>query len=264
MGFFGLFKKTENKKAAVTSKVLLSMPMFNDGDSYDLHAVVEHLRNFWKLDVAGSEDGNNNTAVFNVDGEMIAIAFMPVQIPFGDIKGTAQYAYNWPTAEKDLEHHTGHAIVSVMAGSKQTADRYRILSKVLSSILMTSNSVGIYQGNESLLIPKEQYLESLDELRNGGVPVSLWIYIGLRNSGKGNSAYTYGLVNFNKQEMEVINSPLSLDELYSFIANFSSYVIGSDVTLKSGETIGYTAEQKIKIISSKGEFVEGNSLKMQM
>src|SRR5690606_41872309 len=89
--------------------------------------------------------------------------------------------------------------------SKSIAERFKLLSKVLHSILITSNSIGIYQGSQSLLIPKEQYIESSESLKVGQTPIDLWIYIGLRKSEEGNSLYTYGLNEFEKSEMEIIN-----------------------------------------------------------
>ncbi|HEY4323240.1 MAG TPA: DUF4261 domain-containing protein [Mucilaginibacter sp.] len=189
---------------------------------------------------------------------------MPVQIPWGDIEGTAKYAYNWPKALEELQDHTGHAIVSIMAGQKSPLERFKILSKVLCSILITSGSVGIYDGTQSLLIPRKQYLGYIEELKEGGNPILLWVYIGLREFKTGNCAYTYGLKCFERQEMEIIDSKLSLDELFHFLANISSYVIGNDVTLKSGETLGYTADQKVPITSTKGRFVQGESFKLKI
>lgn len=263
MGLFDFFKKKELSGGRQESKILLAMPMFNDGETYRLDDIVNNLKSFWGLTVT-EIDGDNKTAVFKVDGEMVALAYMPVQIPWGDIEGTAQYAYNWQEATQELKDHNGHAIVSLMAGNKTTIERFRILSKVLCAIVSTSNAIGIYQGNQSLLIPKSQYLDDIDELKENGTPVTLWIYLGLRKTDKGNSLYTYGLTEFGKQEIEIINSTLDFEELYDFAANIVSYVVGSDVTLKNGETLGYTEDQKIKITSSKGVFVDGQSLKLEM
>lgn len=62
----------------------------------------------------------------------------------------------------------------------------------------------------------------------------------------------------------MIDSALPLEELYSFLVNICSYVIGSDVVFHHGETLGYTAEQKINITSSKGILVDGETLKLEM
>jgi hypothetical protein len=263
MGLFDFSKKKEVSVENQNRKVLLAKPIFNNSRSYELNKIVGHLKNFWELNITGIS-GDDEAAAFEINGEMVAIGFMPVPVPWGDIKGTAQYAYNWMTAEKDLKHHTGHAIVSLMSGKKSIVERFQIFSKLLCSILMTTTSVGIYQGNQSLLIPKKQYLENIEDLKEGNLPILAWIYIGLRESEKGNSAYTYGLTSFEKQEIEILNSEMGLEELHSLLANTALYVIKNNVVFKSGQTMGLTAEQKIKIISSKGKFVEGKSYKLEI
>lgn len=64
--------------------------------------------------------------------------------------------------------------------------------------------------------------------------------------------------------MEILNSQIEIEELYGFISNIIAYVIDSNITFRSDETLGYTAEQKIKITSSQGKFVEGQTLKLEM
>lgn len=163
-----------------------------------------------------------------------------------------------------MEQTDGHAIVSIMSGTKSTIERYQILSKVLCSILFTSESIRIYQGNQTLLIPKNQYLYYFETIKNERIPVPLWIYIGIRPTEQGNSIYTYGMKDFNKLEMEIINSKLEMEELYNYVLNISSYVIQNNIAFKSGETLGYTENQKILITTSKGIFVEGTTLKFEM
>lgn len=92
----------------------------------------------------------------------------------------------------------------------------------------------------------------------------LWIYIGLRKTTEGNCAYSYGLKDFQKSEIEILDSKLSLEDLFDFLFNITSYVINNDIALKDGETIGLTAEQKISIKLSKARFVEGTSIKLEI
>lgn len=265
MSLFDFFKKKtkETTPQKQESNILLAMPMFNNGDGYDVNKIIADLASHWGLDAADIE-GDDNVTSFSINGETVVIAHMPIPIPWADIEATAQYAYNWSKATEELKEHTGHAIVSILAGSENSLKRFSILSKVLCSILHTSNTVGVYQGSQSLLIPRTQYLSYSELLENGDIPVMLWVYIGLRKLDTGNCAYTYGLKDFQKQEMEIIDSAQSLEELYNFILNITSYVIDHNVTLKDGETIGSTAEQKIAITSSKGQFVEGDSLKLEV
>lgn len=263
MGIFSFFKKEKTILEKNKNSILLAMPMFNNSERYNINTVIENLKTFWNLTISDFT-GDDNSAVFKIDGEMVALAYMPAPIPSEDIQGTAQYAYNWQTAAEDLKNHNGHAIVSIISSQKNQKERFTILSKLLCSILSTSNAIGIYQGSQSLLISKSQYLENIDEIKQQGIPLALWIYIGIRPSEQGNSIYTYGLTEFAKQEMEVINSKLHIEELYDFISNISTYVINSNVIFKNGETLGYTENQKIKITSSKGQFVEGETLKLEM
>jgi hypothetical protein len=178
MGLFD-FLKRKNKETPSRNELLLAMPLFVNSDSYDLTRVTNHIKGFWDLDV--SITGDNDSAVLDIDGERIALAFMDLAVPKGDIEGTAQYAYNWPTVLEDLQGHDGHGIVTVFSDSTPVIDRFLLLSKVLFSILTTSSSIGVYKGSQTLLIPKDQYIGMAGEIKNGEFPIPLWIYIGLRN-----------------------------------------------------------------------------------
>lgn len=58
-------------------------------------------------------------------------------------------------------------------------------------------------------------------------------------------AYTYGLQAFGKREMEVLDSAASPQQLHDFLYALASYVLDQDVTLNDGETIGFSAEEKL-------------------
>ena len=45
--------------------------------------------------------------------------------------------------------------------------------------------------------------------------------------------------------------------------NLTHYVLTYNVTLNDGETIGMSAEQKLRISESKGKFLEGKTLKIE-
>ncbi|WP_050982192.1 hypothetical protein [Mucilaginibacter paludis] len=121
MPFFNFFKK--EKQEIKQSDILLAMPIFKDDSRYQLDKVIDNLKTFWNLNITDIA-GDDEVASFNINGESIALANMPVPVPNGDIEGTAQYAYNWPSALEDLDGHTGHAIVSIMAGQKSPVERF--------------------------------------------------------------------------------------------------------------------------------------------
>ncbi|KUF44338.1 hypothetical protein AS361_02830 [Myroides marinus] len=262
MGLFDFFRKKEKpQESTVESKLLLSMPMFKNGDRYSIEQVIAHLKKQWGMKVDG-DDYSDDTAILTIEGSMVAIAYMSAAIPREDIEATAKYTYSWSTAMEDLEGMTGHVIVSVMVSDKSTYDRYMLMSKVLYSILATSNAVGVYQGGQTLLISREEYLSYEDRLMENDTPLTLWVYIGIRVGHEDTTLYTYGMEEFGFKELEIIQTRMATGEAFSFLCNVCCYVLESNVRFRDGETFGYTEEQRISITLSKGVNLNGETLKL--
>lgn len=173
------------------------MIMLSDESSFKVDTFINDFKSHY-TDNIQEPTGDNSSFVFKTDSGMVAIGYMPVPIPSGDIEGTAQYAYNWQTALEDTKEHKSHLIVSVMQGGQDQIKRFKIFTQVLCSLLRTTNAIGLYKGNQSLLIPKDDYLNEAELMSDEYLPLNLWIYFGLRVTDKGNSGYTYGLKEFKK------------------------------------------------------------------
>lgn len=126
-----------------------------------------------------------------------------------------------------------------------------------------SKSLGIYIGGRTLVLKKEFYLENVKMMNEDDLPLYNWIYFGLRKENEKQSVYTYGLEDFGKKDMEIINSDYSIQELHEMMFNLTHYVIAYDVTFKAGETIGISFEQKLKISESKGKWFDRTTLKIE-
>ena len=50
--------------------------------------------------------------------------------------------------------------------------------------------------------------------------------------------YTYGMKDFNKLEIEILNSKHSFTEINGFFYDIVHYILANNITLKDGETIG--------------------------
>lgn len=252
-------KKILNKPK--DNKILLGMVMLSDESSFNADTFIDDFKSHYDGNIH-EPAGGNNSFVFNIDSGMVAIGHIPAPIPLGDIEETAQYAYNWQTALQDIKQHKSHLIVSVMQGGQDQITRFRIFTQVLCSLLRTTNSIGVYKGNQSLLIPKDDYLNEAELMIDEYLPLDLWIYFGLRETVKGNSGYTYGLKEFGKSEMEVVNSSQTLEDIRGFLFNIAHYVLDHDVIFQDGQTIGFSEEEKIAISFSKGEFVDSETFKL--
>lgn len=237
------------------------MIMLNDYNAFDIDRFsVDFKKNYGRN--IQEPSGDNGSFVFKIEDEMVAIAHMNVPIPSGDIEGTAQYSYNWQTALEDTKDHKSHLIVSLMQGGQDQIKRFKIFTQVICSLLRTTNSIGVYKGNQSLLIPKDDYLNEAEAMNEEYLPLNLWIYFGLRVTDNGNSAYTYGLKEFNKTEVEIVNSQKSLEDIREFLFNITHYVLDYGVSFKDGQTVGGSEEEKIAISFSKGQFVDGDTFKL--
>ena len=251
----------KKKKEQPTDNVILGMVLLHDAQSYNLSNVLRDLQENYAIAMSETT-GDDAVAVFDVDGQMVALSFLPVPVPNGDIEGSAQYAYNWETAVDDLKEHKGHIIVTILRGNGSPVKRFSVFTQVICSLLRTTNAIGVYKGNQSLLIPKEDYLEQAEALKDGSLPLNLWVYVGLRQVGGRSSGYTYGMKEFGKTEMEILNSTNGLGEIRGFLLSIAHYVLEYDVEFKDGETCGFSAEERIKITYSKGQFVEGRTFKL--
>ena len=253
-----LWSKKKNEREP---RIILGMVMLEDCIPIDKDALCQDL--IENYDLRPEELSENDPALtFTLNGELVALVFIPMAIPSGDIEDTAEYAYNWPTAADDLKEHQAHILVSIVKGGDDQVERFRIFSQLICSILRTTNSVGVYKGNQSLLIPRPDYLEAADVIQKGGLPLNLWIYIGLRHVDGLNSGYTYGLKEFKKKELEIIDSHKSPDEIREFLFNISYYVLENDIEFEDGQTCGLSETDKIPITRSAGELVEGETFKL--
>ncbi|MEI6949254.1 DUF4261 domain-containing protein [Paraflavisolibacter sp. H34] len=251
-------KKTDNSE---NDRIILGMVMLQNEYSFNLDSFLEDYNSNYG-DSMGKPEGDSFSATFSVGGELIAMGHMPVPVPAQDLERTAKYAYNWPTAVEETKAHKSHLIVSMLPGSQEPLVRFKIFTQALCSLLRTTDSIGIYMGEQSLLIPREDYLQEAAHMSDDYLPLNLWIYFGLRSGNSRNSGYTYGLKGLNKEEMEVVNSSKSLEDIRAFLFNIAHYVLEYDVTFQDGETVGLSEEEVIAITYSGGKLVEGSTFKL--
>ena len=255
-----MFLKNE-KLDSNQSKIVLGMIMVKQDHSFDSERFKDDFKENFDYTIKDASF-ENSVITFKVDGNLVAIAQMPVPIPYGDIETVAAYAYNWNDAARDLQFHKSHLIVSILGDGKNQIKSYKILTQVISSLLRTTESLGVYMGNQSLLIPKNDYLHESGLMSEDYLPLNLWIYFGLKVLGKHKSGYTFGLKEFNKTEMEIIDSSKKIEDIRGFLFNMTHYVLDHGVTFKDGQTCGLSEKERILITLSKGKFVDGDTLKL--
>jgi len=266
---FGCAKilKNRNKSDADDHKSLLAMPLLRDME-FNPEAVIRRLRDHWKIPIRDEDvtaaSPADKTCAFNVGDCMVAMSLLPCRVPDGEFDSLFLVSLYWPNAEKDTKAHQSHVVVFLRSETATAVERYSLFTKVIESILAETNSLGVYQGNQTLLISRENYVEMAKCLFTDDIPLPLWVFFGLAKTPKGNTLYTYGLTGFGKMEMEIVDSPKDMEELYEFLMNITGYVITGDITFKEGETVGYTKDVDATIRISKGVCLDRNTIKLTM
>ena len=242
--------------SAFTGFVLLS------DAKLDIDKFLKDLKEDWNITLnLGKENKEKDMLVGDINGIMVAVALMPAPIPNNEAVESAKTNYRWKDAVKVAEEHKAHIIASLL-GEPNLVDGAKLYTKIISALTKQENCTGInVLGtvlNPDMYRDFTKYYEENDMF-----PVENMIFIGLYAAEDNKvSAYTYGMEGFGKKEMEVINSLEQPKDIYNLLQAIADYVITSDVILQDGETIGFTAEQKISISQSKGVAVNGTTLKL--
>lgn len=261
LGLFSFIKK-DKKKTTNSSSVILGMVLLEDSNSFDLKKTVNELRTKWKLKVDESES-DDKASVLLIDDYRIVIANIAAPIPGKEVENAAEYNYFWKNGAHETSKHKAHIVVSIMNAGKNPVKENVLYSKIASAVMNNSSSLGIYIGGRTLVLKKDFYLANVEMMTEEDLPLYNWIYFGIKQLNGKQSVYTYGLSDFGKMEMEIIDSNKSIQEINEMMFNITHYVIAYNVTLRDGETIGLSAEQKLKISESKGKFLGGNTLKIE-
>jgi hypothetical protein len=261
MGLFSFLNK-EKKTDTGLNSTILGMVLLEDSNTFDLKGTIKELRTKWNLKI-NDNDANEETAVLTIQDYQVAIATIPVKIPEQEVENHAEYNYFWKNGVQETSKHKGHIVLSIMNSGKNPVKENLLFCKIASAVMNNSKSIGIYIGGRTLVLKKDFYQANMEIMTEENLPIYNWIYFGLRKENGKQSVYTYGLADFDKKEMEIIDSNKSIEELNEMMSNLAHYVIAYNVKLQDGETIGISAEQKLKISESKGKFLEGKTLKIE-
>jgi len=266
LGFIGKIFNGDKVKTPTDkqSNLVLGMALLNDIPTMDFNKIAEELQHKYDLNITGQDfDEEKGIGVIQLKGSQIAIGLMNMPIPGDELEFPSRISYLWPDAKDLTPNHKGHIIISVTSTGDSKLDLYKTFTKAAAAILTNTNAIGIYLGNQTLVLSTDFYVTGANSMTDEDLPLMNWVYFGLRDENGKNSGYTFGLKEFGFDEMEIINSNHSKEEIHEMLFNLSHYVIQTNATLKDGETVGLTQEQKLKLTKSEGVQLEGTTLKIE-
>lgn len=226
------------------------------GQEMDWQGFYANMKADWGIEL-DAEPNEDDTLVFDWEDMMVAVSFIPVPIP--EAVENARNNVFWEHAVTETEKHRSHVIVAVMH-SGDAVSQSLMYSMAASSLLKLAGAIGIYQ--VPTVLPADYFTLVCSSIVDNVLPVPTWIYFGIYPDGDDFSGYTWGMTYFGKDEIEVVGSTADPADIYDFLMDVAYYVIDNDVTLNDGETLGFSAEQKLPVTRSEGLAVEGMSLKI--
>lgn len=163
-------------------------------------------------------------------------------------------------AEQTVSTHKAHIIMGVM-GEENIKEKEKLLVKISSSCLKQHNAIALCS-NGAVYEP-QFYIETSEMINTENFPILNSIWFGIYSDKNKKVLYTYGLYRFGYKEIEIYSDMNSnMKELHTLIVEITAHVINNDIELHNGETIGLSAEQKLKITESKGIALDGITLKI--
>lgn len=234
----------------------------------DLEQIKANLQQDWGIvcppadEEDASSEENEGTIVFEADGFTLALSFVDAPIPDREAEHFAQANYLWKEAAQITSTHVSQIILAVFTRSGSSLDSAKLFTKLAASCLKLPNAIGIYTAGT--VFQPEMYIEMTEIMKEENIlPLLNLVHFGLVGTETGSGAYTYGLRAFGKDEIEIIDSQATPSELRDFLINITDYVLEYNVTLRDGETIGFSEEQKLPITRSEGIYVDGDSVKIK-
>jgi hypothetical protein len=190
----------------------------------------------------------DDTLVFHLDDSMAAVSLMPAPIPWSDLEGPCATAWWWPEATERMKGHKCHIIVVFMGGAGNAVERHIYLTRLVSAVAANADSAGIYWGAGTVVHDPTAFQEQAAELSPDNLAPQLWVDMRLEQNEDGSFRFfTTGMASFGCLEIEIDRSPRLPEEILDFCYSIVSYVLQRGTTIGDGETVGRSADERIKV-----------------
>lgn len=237
------------------TKILAGCVLLKDY-TYDWDMFRMQLFDDWKIEV--TEEAEEFSFEFTVNG--IHIACMLVPAPKQGAAEAGKNNYEWPEASRAAAAHVGHVEIGVM-DCENPLQRHVLFTMIVSSMLKQDNVIGLFR--YPIVHRPASYIEGAQVLNQDEFPITLWVYVGLYQDQEGNwNSYTYGMEDFEKEEMEILHSKAGLIEIYQFMVQIVTYLLTNNDTLEPGQRIGSDEEHSYEITRSEAAAFDGETLKI--
>lgn len=254
LAIFAIF--TTALTAQTDTKVISGIILLNDKSTPDFKKVLADLPGGWYVKT-DSLNISGKTAVFSTPGATVMLAYLDYPVNPDEIHIASGISWIWRTAESEVKNHKSQLVISVLGNPANTLELYRIFTRVAGGVMTNlPNAPGILMNSQYLILSKGYYLEAARNMGRDGVPLYLWTYFGILQQPNGRSSgYTYGLAEFGWQEMEMVESSLSLQDSHAVLYAAAQKAVSGTEKWKEGQEIELSEGKKVKIKMSAAKYI---------
>ena len=228
-------------------------------DKWDKDKLISDLQADWGIELP-KEDTEDEDTIVNFDKCRIVISKFPAPVPNEEAEINAENNWMWEEAVEVTKTHKAHIVVAILGDEEDLISRGLLYTKIMATCCKQEKAIGVF--TSGVVFEPSYYMKAAEMIRDGELPIFTWVWFGLYRTENGLSTYTYGMKDFEKLELEILDADEDAGKLLSFISAIASYILQDDVKLKDGETIGLSEEDIHQITLSKGVALPEKTLKI--
>jgi hypothetical protein len=259
---FGFFKKkqTDSSKDKQKAGEPVISVLLLEGDSFP---VDDFLKEAARTPIAGKavaniERSDGGVFSFNVGDELLASVLIAVPYPANELEGPLATSMLWPPTPPiaSVKQHRSHLLITMTSGAAKPVQRRLVLTAVTALAARQPGVMAIMWPEATHVIFPPLFVNMAEEIDSPvAPPLHLWVDMrAFRNEDGTTGLFTTGLAPLGHMEIEIPRIDMDPGELREWLLNIMYYLLEKGPVLKHGQTIGMSAEHKIRIQHTASSF----------
>lgn len=198
-------------------------------DSYDLRAFADRLEAQWNITPlsVGQEgrllDATSQDLILDISGALVSVSLFYEPIPLEEGAVVAEQSI-WTEAGYAVRMHRAHLMVAVLPAELKAMEAACIYCEMIDSALKDSSALAVYTSG-TILDPLQFQYYTMKMVEEKRMPLENLFYIGTYMRSGGICGYTVGLDAFGIDELEVLDSSESKENLISLLQQCISLLL---------------------------------------
>lgn len=195
-----------------------------------------------------AEQWEKGVLILDYEGAQIIVMFMPAPIPWSELEGPCATAWWWPEAIHVMQKHQYHFIVMVTGGEWNEVARRLLLAKVMQGVVESTDSVGVYWGDATLVMQPGFFVENVADATTDDVPMMVFADVRVEEVTDGvYRCFTTGMNSLGFHDIEVDETTMDPDELLEFVLDTAKYIVDEYLEIPEGNTFGRDDDKQFAV-----------------